>query len=401
MDRRNKFTRSELVRPARKPPTKPAAEHSTLAAKAQLDDEFNLLVLLQYLSSSFQTEAPIRYTQSSTQGLWSTVGNGRIYLVKRISTGSADEIYEADLFRASMAQKSLRSFSGSTADEVASRWRALIQELRILRHQPLTKHPNFPRIVDIAFEHDAIDLQRALPIIGTEFAAWGTLDSFFLTLPEHDWPMKSRLLLDVVEGLSALHSCKIVHGDIKMENILVFAYEEDPNFPIIAKLSDFGFCVEVSESDEHQSLIGYTRLWAAPEASLPLKKECLYLTDVYSLGFIIWSVCLGGRKPSDEVLTAIMDQEEKERAWTSLKESDEMVAIAKANLGERALIMPINIWQATQYLDWTLQQSPSSRQLNMVLSMLRQKGYRRKAEEIPSEGTYCPLTPLKGNLVCH
>jgi serine/threonine protein kinase len=278
---------------------------------------------------------------------------------------------------------------------------ALIQELRILRHRPLTKHPNFPKIVDIAWEYDALDLQRALPTIGTEFAAWGTLDSFFLTLPEPDWPMKSRLLLDVVEGLSALHSCKIVHGDIKMENVLVFAYEGDPNFPVIAKLSDFGFCVDVSESAELQSLIGYTPLWAAPEASQSLKKECLYLTDVYSLGFIIWSICLGGRKPSDEVLTTITDQEESERAWTSLKESDEMVAVAKASLGERSLTMPMNIWQATQYLDWTLQHCPDSRQLRMVLSMLRSKGYKRRAEEIPSEDTYHPLTPLKGNLVCH
>ncbi|KFY69606.1 hypothetical protein V496_00100 [Pseudogymnoascus sp. VKM F-4515 (FW-2607)] len=56
---------------------------------------------------------------------------------------------------------------------------------------------------------------------------------------------------DVSSGLSALHACGIVHGDLKFENILIFK-QADGTF--LAKVSDFGLASEALESYASVSL---------------------------------------------------------------------------------------------------------------------------------------------------
>jgi serine/threonine protein kinase len=197
--------------------------------------------------------------------------------VRRFPTGTESEMYEVDISRPSNALKYLRSSHLGNAEEDSLRYRSLIQELRILRHPPLAKHPNLLRIFEVGWELDLVDGTRALPTISTEFAIWGTLQSFLLCIEKDDvdWPMKRRLLLDVAEGLSALHACSIVHGDLKMENVLVMTTPEDPDFSVIAKLSDFGFSLDISEQKSHRSLVGFTPLCAAPECMQALSPKGL------------------------------------------------------------------------------------------------------------------------------
>jgi len=45
---------------------------------------------------------------------------------------------------------------------------------------------------------------------------WSGRDNFVLE------QVVQHLLLDVVQGLQALHKCEIIHGDIKPDNVLIF-----------------------------------------------------------------------------------------------------------------------------------------------------------------------------------
>lgn len=81
-----------------------------------------------------------------------------------------------------------------------------------------------------------------------EYADQGTLVDYFDHEPDLPFSTRKMLCADVANGLLALHCCGIVHGDLKLENVLVFSVDED--FPVRAKLSDFGAALLDSDTLE-------------------------------------------------------------------------------------------------------------------------------------------------------
>jgi serine/threonine protein kinase len=76
----------------------------------------------------------------------------------------------------------------------------------------------------------------------------------------------------------------IVHGDIKLENVLIFQSEERWT----GKLIDFGFsCLGTSDNDMVQ--VACTRPWQAPEHNRDtyFKLEDARRMDVYSFGMLL------------------------------------------------------------------------------------------------------------------
>lgn len=60
------------------------------------------------------------------------------------------------------------------------------------------------------------------------------------------WDVRHHIALDVAAGVEALHSSEIIHGDIKPANVLTFR-QDNPSVPFLAKLSDFGVCIDMSD----------------------------------------------------------------------------------------------------------------------------------------------------------
>ena len=94
-----------------------------------------------------------------------------------------------------------------------------------------------------------------------------------------------KLFYDLIKGVETCHKCGIIHGDIKLENILLSS-----NFNI--KLIDFGFAKRIDEG-LFSSLIG-TKFYAAPECFTSSVMEYQGIpSDIFSLGVVLFLLVMG------------------------------------------------------------------------------------------------------------
>ncbi|KAK3998018.1 hypothetical protein QBC44DRAFT_392478 [Cladorrhinum sp. PSN332] len=176
--------------------------------------------------------------------------------------------------------------------------RSLVNELRIRSHLPLRRHPNIVDLKGVAWDFENDDETKPRPMLVEEFAPHRSLETFWNTenLVRMPFKVKARLCRDVAQGISALHACGIVHGDIKPGNILIFPARAQ-RVIFTAKLTDFGH--SVCEFERRPSLPAWTPLWSAPEAdpdisgNVQMTFQEMMATDVYSFGLVAISITIG------------------------------------------------------------------------------------------------------------
>lgn len=93
-----------------------------------------------------------------------------------------------------------------------------------------------------------------------------------------------KWLLDITNGLLKLHSNskKIIHRDIKLENILLGA-----NFE--AKIADFGVSRILGDRESRAETVAGTEIYMSPQI---IKNEpYTEKTDIFSLGVLFYELC--------------------------------------------------------------------------------------------------------------
>ncbi|KAI1719649.1 protein kinase domain-containing protein [Ditylenchus destructor] len=119
-----------------------------------------------------------------------------------------------------------------------------------------------------------------------EFMDAGSLTDI-VTHKRLDEPSIATISKQCLEGLNFLHSRKIIHRDIKSDSILFNSYG-------IAKISDFGFCGQLSDKvQRRRSLLG-TPYWFSPQVA----SRTPYGTDadIWSFGITVLE-CVFGEPP--------------------------------------------------------------------------------------------------------
>ncbi|XP_051142286.1 serine/threonine-protein kinase STY13-like [Andrographis paniculata] len=157
-------------------------------------------------------------------------------------------------------------------------------------------HPNVAKFVGASMGTSALkipsegvlssscnSLPSAACCVVVEHIPGGTLKKFLIKNCQKKLPFKVvvQLALDLARGLSYLHSKKIVHRDVKTENMLL-----DANRTL--KIADFG--VARIEAQNPRDMTGNTGTlgYMAPEVldGKPYNRKC----DVYSFGICLWEI---------------------------------------------------------------------------------------------------------------
>jgi len=142
--------------------------------------------------------------------------------------------------------------------------------------------------------------------------------SLRLTHQEKHIPLKNllSLIIQVGKAISYIHSKKIIHNDIKPENIIVDKLCE------CAKLTDFGYAEKLTFFKKHIFTQGGTENYMAPERKKGISN---FSTDTYSYGIIIEELLL--KEHGDEKLYNLVAKATDPVSWRRFKSVDEVVEI--------------------------------------------------------------------------
>ncbi|CAA2967799.1 serine threonine- kinase HT1-like [Olea europaea subsp. europaea] len=153
-------------------------------------------------------------------------------------------------------------------------------------------HPNIVKLigakasiteVNMTSDCNKIDKLQNICCIVVEYLIGGTLKSYLIRNRKKKLPLKVviRLALDIAKGLCYMHYLKLVHRDVKTENMLL---DKDGR----VKITDFGVSrVEAKNYAEMTRRTG-TLGYMAPEVFMGNAYD--HKCDVYSFGICLWEI---------------------------------------------------------------------------------------------------------------
>ncbi|KAD6118928.1 hypothetical protein E3N88_10199 [Mikania micrantha] len=198
-----------------------------------------------------------------------------------------------------------------TEAEVQSLRAAFAQEVAVWHK---LDHPNVTKFIgatmgsselNVQTENGQIGMPSNICCVVVEYLPGGALKNYLIKNRRKKLAFKVvvQMALDLARGLSYLHSQKIVHRDVKTENMLL-----DKSRTI--KIADFGVArVEASNPNDMTGETG-TLGYMAPEVlnGNPYNRKC----DVYSFGICLWEIyCCDMPYPDlsfSEVTSAVVRQ---------------------------------------------------------------------------------------------
>ena len=141
--------------------------------------------------------------------------------------------------------------SESNSQSSYHRLQSVLLEIQIMRHGPLKEHPNILSALGYGWKSQGDSL---LPYVVVEFAAHGSLRAWLRETGQHV-KTKFKIVGDIASGLKALHMCDIIHGDLKLDNVVVVPFP-DRVVKVIAKLCDFGHSIILREASRDFKYFG-------------------------------------------------------------------------------------------------------------------------------------------------
>lgn len=154
----------------------------------------------------------------------------------------------------------------SLPEDVLNNLRAELQA-----HYELPSHPNILELKFFKFTQQDL-------IIFTEFMEDGNLSDKIVEL-ENDMLGILDYAIQIAYGISFMHSCGLIHGDLKPQNVFLSGNN--------IKVGDFGTS-SVLDKQYLRDDFSYTPIYAAPEQKL--KAKISIASDLYSFGLLLWEM---------------------------------------------------------------------------------------------------------------
>ncbi len=225
--------------------------------------------------------------------------DNRYRILRSISSGAFGAIFQATdtLLGTTVALKRLHAHLSS--GRVLERFR---REVLIARR---LSHPNIVRVHDIGLADGAFYYTM-------EFVDGGNLaDRFASTEGRARWALLP-LIVQLCNGLSALHAEGIVHRDLKPENALI---DHDGH----VKLADFGISVALDMGRLTGAGAVGTPLYMSPEQTTG--EEITPASDLYTVGVLLYELFAGHPPFRSEDIRTLM-------AMHVTREPDDLLSVA-------------------------------------------------------------------------
>jgi predicted ATPase/serine/threonine protein kinase len=221
---------------------------------------------------------------------------GRYEIRRELGAGGFGAVYvgfDTQLNR-EVAIKTTLDSHGTGSRNVTGSWGQLVTNERFLREArrlARLKHPGIVTVYDVGIE----DGQR---FIVSDLVEGETLHEF-MNANQVDWHEAARLTSAVADALSYAHSHRIVHRDVKPDNIVLSRDRQ----PILV---DFGIAIDSEDTDERRGEIIGSPGYMSPEQIEGKANAIDGRTDIYSLGTIFYQLLCGTHPYPGESVTKVV-----------------------------------------------------------------------------------------------
>ncbi|CAK8537739.1 unnamed protein product [Lathyrus sativus] len=207
------------------------------------------------------------------------------------------------------SQVAVKRFSAQFLSTHGSDKKRLLKEIKVISH---VRHPNLLPIRGWCQDNNEI-------IAVYDFVPNGSLDKWLFGAGVLPWTRRFKVVKDVADGLSFLHSKQLAHKNVKCSSVFL-----DVSFRAV--LGDFGFVLMGAESKQFESIVCNS-------------------ADVFEFGVIVLEV-IGGRPRVEEVEEGRSEERNLlDFAW-NLHETNEKVKLVDRRMGSL-----INLEQAIRVME--------------------------------------------------
>jgi predicted ATPase/serine/threonine protein kinase/DNA-binding CsgD family transcriptional regulator len=210
---------------------------------------------------------------------------GNYRLVTLLGQGSSAEVYLGQHVRLNL-QAAIKVLHTHLTTGEAEHFQHEAQTIARLAH---------PAIVRV-FDFDVLD---GIPFLVMDYAAGGSLRQRYPKGSVVPLPLILSFVTQVASALQYAHEHKVIHRDVKPENLLVGRHQE-------VLLSDFGIATIAHHTlSQHTEALAGTVLYMAPEQ---LERHPRPASDQYALAVVVYE-WLCGKPPFEGSLTEVLYQQ--------------------------------------------------------------------------------------------